>query len=64
VVINVLLVWLPLLVHLAAPGLTTRYLTQFNEWLRVHGRVILTWVLVVVGAIMVGNGIYGLAVVR
>jgi Sap, sulfolipid-1-addressing protein len=64
VVINVLLVWVPLLVHLAAPRLTTRYLTRFNEWLRVHGRVILTWVLIVVGAIMAGNGIYGLAVVR
>jgi hypothetical protein len=64
VVINVLLVWLPIVLHLIAPALTGRYLTSFNGWLRAHGKTILTWVLIVAGGIMVGNGIYGLAVVK
>jgi hypothetical protein len=64
VVINVLLVWLPILFHLAVPGATTRYLTAFNGWLRAHGKVVLICVLVAVGGIMVVNGIYGLVVVR
>ncbi len=64
VVINVLLVWLPIVLHIVAPDRTTRYLTAFNGWLRAHGRTILIMVLVVVGLIMVGNGIYGLAVVK
>ena len=64
VVINVLLVWLPIVFHLVIPGATTRYLTAFNGWLRAHGKVILVCVLIAVGGIMVVNGIYGLAVVR
>ena len=42
-----MLVWLPILVHIFAPGATTRYLTSFNVWLRAHGKVILVCVLVV-----------------
>ena len=64
VVINVLLVWLPIVFHVAVPGITTRYLMAFNGWLRAHGKVILTVVLIAAGAIMIGNGIYGLTVVR
>jgi len=64
VVINVLLVWLPIVLHLVFPDATTRYLTAFNGWLRAHGKVILVCVLVAVGGIMAVNGIYGLAVVR
>jgi hypothetical protein len=64
VVINVLLVWLPIVVHLVAPEVATRYLTAFNGWLRAHGKLILISVLVAVGGIMVVNGIYGLAVGR
>jgi hypothetical protein len=56
VLINVLLVWLPITVYLIAPGLTTRYLTGFNGWLRVHGKAILVGVFIVAGAIMIGNG--------
>ena len=62
VVINVLLVWLPIVLHLVFPGATTRYLTAFNGWLRAHGKLMLICVLVAVGGIMVVNGIYGLAV--
>jgi Sap, sulfolipid-1-addressing protein len=64
VVINVLLVWLPIVLHMVAPGPTTRYLTAFNGWLRAHGKAILIIVLVAAGAIMVGDGIYGLVAVR
>lgn len=64
VVINVLLVWLPIVFHLIFPGATTRYLTAFNGWLRAHAQVILVCVLVGVGGIMAVNGIYGLAVIR
>jgi hypothetical protein len=62
VVINAALVWLPLLLYLAAPGVTTRRLTAFNGWLRANGNKILIAVLVAAGAILAGNGIYGLAV--
>ena len=62
VVINVLLVWLPILLYLAAPEVTTRYLTAFNNWLRAHARAILCVVMAAAGVIMVANGIYGLAV--
>jgi Sap, sulfolipid-1-addressing protein len=64
VVINVLLVWVPILLHLAFPATTTRYLTAFNDWLRAHGKLILICALVAVGGITVINGIYGLVVFR
>jgi hypothetical protein len=60
VVLNVLLVWLPIILYLMAPDATTRYLGAFNTWLRVNGRKVLSAVLLLVGAILVGNGIYGL----
>ena len=64
VVINVLLVWLPIVMHIIFPNRTTRYLNAFNGWLRAHGRAIAIVVLIVVGLIMVGNGIYGLTVIK
>jgi len=64
VVLNVLLVWVPIVLHLVFPEATTRYLTTFNGWLRAHGKLILICVMVAVGGIMVVNGIYGLTVVR
>lgn len=60
VVINVMLVWLPIVLHVVAPNTTTRYLTSFNDWLRSHGRSITVGLLVVVGLILIGDGIYGL----
>jgi hypothetical protein len=60
VVINAALVWLPLLVHIFAPGVTTRYLTAFNGWLRANGNKILVAVLLVAGVIVAVNGILGL----
>ena len=56
-----LFVWLPLLVHIFAPGVTTRHLTAFNGWLRANGNKILVAVLLVGGVIVAINGIVGLA---
>jgi hypothetical protein len=60
VVINVLLVWLPITLHLVAPHSTEKRLKAFNSWLRTNGRTVLTGVLVVAGGIMVFDGTYGL----
>jgi Sap, sulfolipid-1-addressing protein len=60
VVINVLLVWLPIVLHLIAPGATGRRLTAFNTWLRGHGHTVLVVVLIAAGLIMVVNGSLGL----
>jgi Sap-like sulfolipid-1-addressing protein len=60
VVINVLLVWLPITLHLVAPHSTEKRLKAFNSWLRANGRTVLAGVLVVAGGIMVSDGIYGL----
>jgi hypothetical protein len=61
VVINAALVWLPLLVHIFAPGATTRHLTAFNGWLRANGNKVLIAVLLVGGLIVAINGIIGIA---
>ncbi len=59
VVINVSLVWLPLLGYLAAPGPTTRWLVAFNAWLRRNGRLILAAAMVTAGLIVALNGLIG-----
>jgi hypothetical protein len=61
VVINVLLVWLPIMLHLIAPTATERHLKSFNQWIRAHGSTVLIGVLTLAGGIMVFDGIYGLA---
>lgn len=61
VIINVVLVWLPIVLHFLAPATTSRLLTSFNQWLRAHGHAILTVVLVAVGALLIINGALGLA---
>jgi hypothetical protein len=60
VVINVALIWLPLLAYLAAPEPTTRYLSAFNGWLRHNGRKILTGSLVAAGLVVAIDGLVGL----
>jgi hypothetical protein len=60
VVLNVLLIWLPIVFHLIAPAATTRSLTAFNGWLRANGRMVATTAVVVAGAILVVNGGHGL----
>ena len=61
VIINVLLVWLPIVLHFVAPAATSRYLTAFNGWLRAHGPALLAGVLVVAGVVLIINGSLGLA---
>jgi hypothetical protein len=61
IVIDVALVWLPLLLHLVAPEATTRRLKAFNGWLRAHGHAIVAGALLVVGAILTVSGAAGLA---
>jgi hypothetical protein len=61
VLIDVSLVWLPFLLYLARPEATRRRLKAFNEWLRAHGHALVAGALIIVGAVLIGNGIYGLA---
>lgn len=60
VLIDVALVWLPLVFFLLAPGLTDQRLKVFNGWLRAHGSALLAGAIVVAGAIVAFDGIYGL----
>jgi len=60
VVLNVLLVWLPILAHLVAPGWTSRTLTGFNGWLRAHGRIIVAIAAAAAGVILTVDGLTGL----
>jgi hypothetical protein len=60
VALTVLTVWLPLLAYLAAPEVTTRTLRTANEWLRTHGRMLVTGALWIAGLALVVNGALGL----
>lgn len=60
VVLNVLLVWLPILAHLVVPDGTSRTLTAFNGWLRAHGRILLAIAGVIAGSVLIVNGLTGL----
>ena len=61
VIINVMLVWLPIVLYLVAPDATSRRLTAFNAWLRSHGPLLLAVGLLAAGAILIVNGALGLA---
>jgi hypothetical protein len=61
VVLNVLLVWLPIVLYLISPHATGRRLKAFNEWLRTHAHAILTVALIAAGALLIINGALGLA---
>jgi Sap, sulfolipid-1-addressing protein len=60
VVIDVMLVWLPFVCYLFAPGATTRRLKTFNAWLRAHGHLLLAGALVVAGVVLTFDGVLGL----
>ncbi len=60
IVIDVLLVWLPFVLYLIAPGLTEHRLKTFNSWLRAHGAALVVGALIVAGVILVVDGSYGL----
>jgi hypothetical protein len=61
VIINVMLVWLPIVLYLLAPDVTSRRLNAFNAWLRGHGHLLLTVGLLAAGVILIVNGALGLA---
>jgi len=60
IVLTGLIVWLPLLTYLVAPGPTTRLLKSLNGWLRANGRFLLMLALVIGGIWLVINGASGL----
>jgi hypothetical protein len=60
IILTGLIVWLPLLAYLAAPGPTTRLLKSLNGWLRANGRFLLMLALVIGGLWLVINGSAGL----
>jgi hypothetical protein len=60
VLIYVVLVWVPLVFFLVAPGLTGQRLKAFNAWLRAHGSALGMAAILVVGVLMVLDGSYGL----
>lgn len=59
--VTVLVVWLPFLTYLAAPGPTTLRLNVFNGWLRARGRALAIGGLAVCGIVLIVNGALGLA---
>ena len=60
IVIYVASIWLPFLAYLAAPQLTSRKLTAFNAWLTNNGRAVLVIGLLVAGAVLAADGVFGL----
>ncbi|HEX6525585.1 MAG TPA: GAP family protein [Streptosporangiaceae bacterium] len=60
VVLDLLLVWLPILAHLIVPDWTSHTLTSFNGWLRAHGPILAVIVLVAAGVVLTVNGLTGL----
>ena len=61
VAISALIVWAPLIGYLARPDDTVRLLRQANGWLRVHGRTITVYGLLIGGIALFINGALGVA---
>ena len=61
VAISALIVWAPLIGYLAWPDGTVRLLRQANGWLRVHGRTITVYGLLIGGIALIINGALGVA---
>jgi hypothetical protein len=61
ILIDVMFIWLPLGVYLAAPVATARTLQAVNAWLQAHSHILTVILLIVVGVVLIGNGVYGLA---
>ena len=61
VAISALIVWAPLIGYLAWPDGTVRLLRQANGWLRVHGRTIAVYGLLIGGIALIINGALGVA---
>jgi hypothetical protein len=61
ILIDVMFIWLPLGIYLAAPDATARSVQAVNAWLPAHSHALTVILLIVVGVVLIGNGIYGLA---
>jgi hypothetical protein len=53
--------WVPLVAYLIAPGATVRRIQAMQQWLRRHGKKILTGGLAVIGVALVVQGIVGIS---
>lgn len=61
VVIDVMFIWVPLGLYLAAPDTTTRHLATINARVQAHAQVIMVAVLALAGILLVADGTSGLA---
>jgi Sap, sulfolipid-1-addressing protein len=59
--IDAMFAWLPLVLFLAAPELTTRKLKELDSWLHSHGQKVLVVAAALAGVALVADGIAGLA---
>ena len=60
ILIDLTLVWLPLVLYLVWPGATTRRIKAADGWLRAHGRIVAIAALAVCGVALIIDGIVGL----
>jgi hypothetical protein len=58
--IDAMFAWLPLVLFLAAPELTTRRLKELDSWLHSHGQKLLVVAAAIAGLALVADGIAGL----
>lgn len=58
--IDAMFAWLPLLLFMAAPELTTRRLKELDSWLHLHGRKLLVAAGAIAGFALAADGIAGL----
>jgi hypothetical protein len=58
--IDALFAWLPLVLFMAAPELTTRRLKDLDRWLHLHGQKLLVVAAAIAGLALVADGITGL----
>ena len=61
VVIDVMLIWLPLILYLTVPQATTRNLKAINAGIQARAHLIIVVVLAIVGILLVVDGATGLA---
>jgi len=61
ILLTCMVVWLPLITYLAAPGRTTRQLKTINDGLRTYGKKIAVCALALCGVVLIVNGALGVA---
>lgn len=60
IVLTLAFAWIPLVAYLIAPKFTVRKLSEFEAWLRRHGKAVLAGAVGLVGVLLVIQGIAGL----